>query len=692
MQQKFDAVILAGGKGTRLMPLTQNEPKPLLTVMGIPVIERLYRSLEQNGYQSAAVTVCHLADRIIATGGDTNLKLGFFKEDVPLGSAGSVRAIVDELCDTVTVLCGDAVIDADLKKAKQAHKEHGGITLLLTRTQSPFEYGTVLLDGNKIKGFIEKPSWTDTLTDVISTGIYIVDRDILMRIPKGQKFDFASDLFPLLQKEGISLYGEMLDGVWMDIGSISDYYACNMRLSEGASVIDDSVSVSRRAEISRSVIMSGVNIGESTVDGAIICKNVSIGDGCTVPSGCVIGEGTVLQNGVTLAKGLHLEGGMIIRKGSVISKDWCFGEASGRIFDDDGICAPLDCASAVRLGRALSVLGRPAKIGIMSLHDADRLADSISLGAAEAGCETVRFKPSFLPVARFAADEYACDCLAYCAAPDRIYLLGKGGIRLSAIKMKQVIHAINAPLHTPSETSAVTQQNPLDAYARYLQGQTGSLDGVLLPVTQKNAFISLLAPIAESLGAECAVRQYGYTLSEDGQKASFRDEDGRTLSYWQLVILASMSRQKVSLPRETPVSVERALRSQGIAVHIYNDSESEARNEAMNASFINDAALLVLSAEKQLLNSGMTAAEARSRLPEIYVVTRTIEGDGENSITRIDELSRTFGDITRGIRINYRGGSVAIYPGAGGGFKIFAEAVSSEMASELCDLTERRLK
>lgn len=691
MQQKFDAVILAGGKGTRLMPLTEKMPKPMLPVMGVPVIERLYRTLEQNGYEAAAVTVCHLADSITHTGGDTKLKLKFFKEDVPLGSAGAVRAIIDELCDTVTVLCGDAVVDIDLKKAKQQHMRHGGITLLLARTASPFEYGTVLLDGDKIKGFTEKPSLTDTLTDLISTGIYIIDKDILMRIPEKEKFDFALDLFPLLQKENIPLYGLETDGIWMDIGSIGDYYSCNMRLSEGVSVTDGSAEISNRAEIRRSVIMSGAKIGDSVVDGAIICRNVSVGDGCVIPSGCVIGEGTVLQSGVTLSKGLHLEGGMIIRKGSVLSKDWCFGEASGRIFDDDGVCTRLDCASAVRLGRALSVLGRPAKIGVMSLHDVDRISDSISLGAAEAGCEVIRFKPSFLPVARFAADEYGCDCLAYCISDDRIFLLGKGGIRLSSVKMKQVVHAVNAPLHV-SETGSISDINPLDAYARYLQGQVGSLEGVLLPLTQKNAFCSLLSPIAMSLGAECAARQYGYTFSDDGEKASFRDEDGRTLSYWQLVILASMSRQKVSLPRETPVSVERALRSQGIAVHIYNDSESEARNSAMNASYVYDAALLALLAEKQLLTSGMTAAEAKSRLPEIFVVTRTVEGDSRDSISRIDELSRTFGDITRGVRINYRGGSVAVYPGAGGGFKIFAEAVSSEIANELCDLTERRLK
>lgn len=691
MQQKYDALILAGGKGKRLMPLTERQPKPMLPVMNIPVIEHIYRSLAENGCKRVAVAVCHLADELTATGGDTELAIGFFKEESPLGSAGAVKAIANEMCDTFTVLCGDAIIDIDLKKHIAEHKKHGGITVLLSHSDTPYDYGTVLLDGDRIKGFAEKPSISDTVTALVSTGIYIVDKYITDYIPSGVVFDMANDLLPLLQSKGVTVYGAVADGEWIDIGNINDYYSCNMRFSGGRPVIDPTAIISDGARTERSIVMRGAKIGDSVIDGAIICRNAVIEDGCNIGRGCIVGEGTVLKKGTILTDGVYLAGGRVIGCGSVVSKDWIFGEATAKRFDDDGICVHLDCASALRLGRALSVLGSPARIGVMSITEHSRTADCISLGASEAGCHTVRFAHSQMPVARFCAERYDCDCLAYCVGDDRIFLLGKGGIRLSATKQKEIIRAIDSACPAEAVEKSIPHFDPTNEYTSFLQSSAESLSGAFLPFTEKNDICRILIRASEKLGAETALRQYGYTISADGKSASYRDEAGRTLSYWQLVLLASMSKSEVFLPRETPVSVERYLRSQGTKVNIYNDSESVARANAYSTPFVNDAALLVLMVEKYLLATGMTAAEAKAKVPEIFVVTKLVNADRRDALYRIDELSKAFGDIKRGVRINYRGGSVAIYPEQSG-FRIFAEAVSSEIASELCDLTERRLK
>lgn len=691
MQQKYDALILAGGKGKRLMPLTERQPKPMLPVMNIPVIEHIYRSLAENGCKRVAVAVCHLADELTATGGDTELAIGFFKEESPLGSAGAVKAIANEMCDTFTVLCGDAIIDIDLKKHIAEHKKHGGITVLLSHSDTPYDYGTVLLDGDRIKGFAEKPSISDTVTALVSTGIYIVDKYITDYIPSGVVFDMANDLLPLLQSKGVTVYGAVADGEWIDIGNINDYYSCNMRFSGGRPVIDPTAIISDGARTERSIVMRGAKIGDSVIDGAIICRNAVIEDGCNIGRGCIVGEGTVLKKGTILTDGVYLAGGRVIGCGSVVSKDWIFGEATAKRFDDDGICVHLDCASALRLGRALSVLGSPARIGVMSITEHSRTADCISLGASEAGCHTVRFAHSQMPVARFCAERYDCDCLAYCVGDDRIFLLGKGGIRLSATKQKEIIRAIDSACPAEAVEKSILHFDPTNEYTSFLQSSAESLSGAFLPFTEKNDICRILIRASEKLGAETALRQYGYTISADGKSASYRDEAGRTLSYWQLVLLASMSKSEVFLPRETPVSVERYLRSQGTKVNIYNDSESVARANAYSTPFVNDAALLVLMVEKYLLATGMTAAEAKAKVPEIFVVTKLVNADRRDALYRIDELSKAFGDIKRGVRINYRGGSVAIYPEQSG-FRIFAEAVSSEIASELCDLTERRLK
>ncbi len=691
MQQKYDALILAGGKGKRLMPLTERQPKPMLPVMNIPVIEHIYRSLAENGCKRVAVAVCHLADELTATGGDTELAIGFFKEESPLGSAGAVKAIANEMCDTFTVLCGDAIIDIDLKKHIAEHKKHGGITVLLSHSDTPYDYGTVLLDGDRIKGFAEKPSISDTVTVLVSTGIYIVDKYITDYIPSGVVFDMANDLLPLLQSKGVTVYGAVADGEWIDIGNINDYYSCNMRFSGGRSVIDPTAIISDGARTERSIVMRGAKIGDSVIAGAIICRNAVIEDGCNIGRGCIVGEGTVLKKGTILTDGVYLAGGRVIGCGSVVSKDWIFGEATAKRFDDDGICVHIDCASALRLGRALSVLGSPARIGVMSITEHSRTADCISLGASEAGCHTVRFAHSQMPVARFCAERYDCDCLAYCVGDDRIFLLGKGGIRLSATKQKEIIRAIDSACPAEAVEKSIPHFDPTNEYTSFLQSSAESLSGAFLPFTEKNDICRILIRASEKLGAETALRQYGYTISADGKSASYRDEAGRTLSYWQLVLLASMSKSEVFLPRETPVSVERYLRSQGTKVNIYNDSESVARANAYSTPFVNDAALLVLMVEKYLLATGMTAAEAKAKVPEIFVVTKLVNADRRDALYRIDELSKAFGDIKRGVRINYRGGSVAIYPEQSG-FRIFAEAVSSEIASELCDLTERRLK
>lgn len=225
------AVILAGGLGTRLRPVTGKHSKPMAPVLGRPMMEHIVQLLRENGYKQICAALHYRAGEIMAHFGDGRkfgVELEYRIETDNLGTAGSVKNCRDFYRgEDFLVISADAACDYDLKLLMRAHKEHGAAaTLALSAEKTPLRYGLAVTDGEGyIRSFIEKPDWPHVVTDLVNTGIYVLSPEAMERVPDGP-FDFGRDLFPKLLREGAALYGQVMQGYWRDIGTPQDYYRC----------------------------------------------------------------------------------------------------------------------------------------------------------------------------------------------------------------------------------------------------------------------------------------------------------------------------------------------------------------------------------------------------------------------------------------------------------------------------------
>ena len=222
------AVVMAGGEGSRLRPLTLGRPKPMVPLANRPMLEHILLLLKRHGITEVVITVQYMATHIetqIGDGSDLGMTVTYSVEDQPLGTAGSVREAADSLTDTFLVISGDALTDFDLNAVVDYHRKCKAMaTLTLYRVANPLEYGVVVTrEDGRIRQFQEKPSWGEIVTDTINTGIYVLEPSIFEYYQRNQVFDFSKDLFPLLLREEKPLFGYVAGGYWTDVGSIEEY-------------------------------------------------------------------------------------------------------------------------------------------------------------------------------------------------------------------------------------------------------------------------------------------------------------------------------------------------------------------------------------------------------------------------------------------------------------------------------------
>src|SRR6266536_2536633 len=226
------AVVMAGGEGTRLRPLTSNQPKPMVPVVGKPCMEHIVELLRGHGMEDVIVTVAFLPQAIRSYFGDgesLGVNIEYSVEESPLGTAGSVRLASGKLDDTFVVISGDALTDVNLQGIVDFHREKGAaVTIGLKSVENPLEFGIVVTDDEgRIERFLEKPSWGQVFSDTINTGIYVLEPEVLRHVPTDRPYDFSKELFPLLLEMGRPLYGFVFDGYWQDIGNLDQYRQAN---------------------------------------------------------------------------------------------------------------------------------------------------------------------------------------------------------------------------------------------------------------------------------------------------------------------------------------------------------------------------------------------------------------------------------------------------------------------------------
>ena len=243
------AVILTGGEGTRLRAISGGLPKPMMPLLGTPLLERTVALLRENGFDSLCLTL-HYQPQVIrdhfGDGARFGVHMQYREEPAPLGTAGAVLNCADFVGgDSFLVMSGDSACDFDLAELMASHT--GGVTIALAAQAEPLPYGLVLTgrDG-QVTGFLEKPAWEQVVTDQVSTGIYVLSPDVLSHIPPGTPYDFARDLFPRLLERGVPMRGQVMDGYWCDIGTPQAYYQCNLDALSGLYHLPGSEEAPRR--------------------------------------------------------------------------------------------------------------------------------------------------------------------------------------------------------------------------------------------------------------------------------------------------------------------------------------------------------------------------------------------------------------------------------------------------------------
>ena len=299
------AVILAGGFGTRLRPITCNLPKPMVPMANRPIMEHIVDLLTQHHFTDI-ITMLYFSPEDIQNyfqdGKKFNAKISYLIPSADLGTAGCIKFAEKNLNEPFIIISGDVLTDFDLTAAVEFHRSKKALaTMVLTRVADPLQYGVVIInEENKITRFLEKPSWGEVFSDTINTGIYILDPKVLSEIPDRQSFDFSRDLFPKLLKQNAALYGYVAEGYWKDVGDLREYRLAHRDILDGK--VEVKIAGSKKQfwkKNNDAIIWSEKNVEvDDHVEfsgNCIIGKNTKIGTGCKIDN-CVIGENCIIEN------------------------------------------------------------------------------------------------------------------------------------------------------------------------------------------------------------------------------------------------------------------------------------------------------------------------------------------------------------------------------------------------------------
>jgi len=311
------AVIMAGGFGTRMRPLTYNIPKPMVPIANRPIMEHIVTLLKKHGFEEMLSILYYqpeIIENYFGDGSDFGVRMGYIRAEEDLGTAGSVRNahihLPDFFDETFIIISGDLLTDFDLTGIVQFHKDKGAkVTLALTRVDDPRPYGVVITDEEgRITRFLEKPTWGEVFSDTINTGIYVLEPEVMEYIPPETEFDFSNDLFPLLMERGEPLFGFVAEGYWRDIGDLESYLQAHKDVLSGKVEIEisgerqktigrdiwigEGTKVSRKAELEGAVV-----IGRNCrIDDGVYIRNSVIGDNCIVEEDARIVDSVIWDN------------------------------------------------------------------------------------------------------------------------------------------------------------------------------------------------------------------------------------------------------------------------------------------------------------------------------------------------------------------------------------------------------------
>jgi mannose-1-phosphate guanylyltransferase/phosphomannomutase len=464
---------MAGGEGTRLRPMTANQPKPMLPVANRPIMEHVLRLLRRHGFDETIVTVQFLAALVrnyFGDGEEFGMSLQYATEEMPLGTAGSVRNAEDALRDEpFLVISGDALTDMDLTALVNFHKEKGAlVTVGLARMPDPLEFGIVITqEDGRIQRFLEKPTWGQVFSDTVNTGLYVMEPEVLAGVPPGEVVDWSGDVFPKLMERGAPLFGYVSEGYWEDVGTHESYMKAQadvlarrvqadidgfevspgVWVAEGAevdpeailtgplcigdyakieagaelreyTVIGSNVVVKEGAFIHRAVVHNNVYVGQGVnLRGCVIGKNTDVMRLARIEEGAVVGDECVIEPEAYLSAKVKVYPFKTIEAGAVVNNSVIWESRGQRtLFGPRGVSGLINVEVtpelAVRLASAYATTLRKGST-VTTSRDASRAARTLKRavqGALNASAiNVVDLEAQALPVVRFetARDHYS---------------------------------------------------------------------------------------------------------------------------------------------------------------------------------------------------------------------------------------------------------------------------------------------
>ena len=356
VKRKTKAVIMAGGFGTRIRPLTTNLPKPMLPLVNRPILEHIISLLKKHGLDEIIMLLYYHPDVIknyFGDGSEFGVHIEYTMPDRDYGTAGAVRYARDLIGDDrILVISGDVLTDFDLSEILKFHiDKKAEATIALTRVENPLQFGIVITDEeSRIIKFLEKPTWGEVFSDTINTGIYVLEPSAIDSIPEGQEYDFSKNLYPLMLSEKRPLYGYIAEGYWRDIGDPDSYREAHYDIFEGKvevnvpgeklDLVGRDVRVGKDVSLGQRVSFKGtVIIGNNTR----IQKHAVLED-CVVGANCIIEEGVRLKraiiwdnayirsgasvNGAVVMNGVRIGEQAVIEEGAVIGEECSIGRES----------------------------------------------------------------------------------------------------------------------------------------------------------------------------------------------------------------------------------------------------------------------------------------------------------------------------------------------------------------------------
>ena len=463
---------MAGGEGTRLRPMTANQPKPLLPVANQPIMEHVLRLLKRHGFSETVVTVQFLASLVrnyFGDGEEVGMSLQYATEEIPLGTAGSVKNAEDALRDgPFLVISGDALTDIDLSEMVRFHKENGAlVTVGLTRVPNPLEFGIIIVDDDgRIQRFLEKPTWGQVFSDTVNTGIYVMEPEVLAEVRTGEPVDWSGDVFPQLLKQGAPLFGWIADGYWEDVGTHESYLKAQVDVlsgrveadiagfevspgiwvAEGAevdpeailtgplcigeyakieagaqlrefTVIGNNVVVKEGAFLHRAVVHNNVYVGQgATLRGCVIGKNTDVMASARIEEAAVVGDECVIEPEAYLSSGVKVYPFKTIEAGAVVNTSVIWESRGQRtLFGPRGVSGLINVEITpelcVRLASAYATTLKKGAV-VTTSRDVSRAARALKRAVHSAlnasAINVVDLEAQPLPVARFETARGEC--------------------------------------------------------------------------------------------------------------------------------------------------------------------------------------------------------------------------------------------------------------------------------------------